>query len=191
MRGDRQERQIGLHSLNKSVEDTTWRRNRIRWRACIVAHRFAVKEPRSTPKVAAQDKQFRDALFVHVVVRTQHLAERGHDARVVEMQVGEENEGGFVMGRLFGGDEVGLQSDTARSSVRGLHERRQRTRELFVHLFGCRNDTDTEKVVVPVDLPAGSGALSASLYRMPVNAVLVHTWLHRVAHWAGAQSLPL
>ena len=132
MRGDRQERQIGLHSLNKSVEDTTWRRNRIRWRACIVAHRFAVKEPRSTPKVAAQDKQFRDALFVHVVVRTQHLAERGHDARVVEMQVGEENEGGFVMGRLFGGDEVGLQSDTARSSVRGMHERGKRAREFFV-----------------------------------------------------------
>ena len=97
---------------------------RIQWLACIVAHRFAVKEPRSTPKVAAQDKQFRDALLVHVVVRTQHLAEGGHDARIIEMQVGQENEGGIVIRRLFGGDEVGLQSHTARSSVRGLHERR-------------------------------------------------------------------
>lgn len=37
--------------------------------------------------------------------------------RVVKMQVGEENEGGFVIRRLFGGDEVGLCKSIHASEV--------------------------------------------------------------------------
>lgn len=78
-------------------------------RTGVLASRFSVEEEGPTAKVAAENEERGLRFVVHAFVHFEDLTKSGEDLVVVEMQVGEDDKGGFVLRRTFGCDQVSLQ----------------------------------------------------------------------------------